>query len=145
MSTIQDINPNKGISFYGNKTTVSDDPELIALAKQLNNQRMCLVSETITEYVNLKPEYGRILLAYVESGSWLNVFECNLQSLCCDREGRNLLTGCMDINQFDSFLNEIIETDSAVTQVLNDLKVVTKEWHSIGVEEVFFDGYELNT
>lgn len=143
MATLQQINDGRPSFLTGRRTVVSDDAELIALARDLHNDRMRLVSIEVTDEVVLPPVDTQSLLNFVCGNEWRVRFERDLQSLCAKNDG-DLLTTWITIEEFDTLVTggNMHEGPTALRELLHRLASQTENWKSLGVEEVYFDGYK---
>lgn len=141
MSTLLDINFDKPLHFYGCKTTLSDDPFLVDMAKKMNMPQLRAVSQIITRVFELPAPDSRSLLKFVSACQWLNNFEENLQCLSETDDGEELLTGWMDTKTFIEFLDAAASFGGNVMHTALKLRDMVDGWQNLGVEEVNFDGF----
>lgn len=142
MASLEKINPNKPLSIYGSKTIISDDKELVELAKSLGNERFRFIATPVTEAIKIT---GRETKTFLELVKLLSraFFEENLQGLAQTKRGDLLLTGWMSLDQFKSFLDEFCACPLAPSSLCLQLAEPFAQWRALGVEEVYFDGYEI--
>ncbi|MDO9189277.1 MAG: hypothetical protein Q8K01_15270 [Sulfurimicrobium sp.] len=118
MSKIENIDVTKPLVFYGNLTKASE--------------------------ISLSAEETQMLLGYVGTCCWQEDFDFNLQGMTETDNGQALLTGRMPMDQFAQFVCNAGEGDP-VRKILDRLQAATQDWQGMGVEEVFFDGFELSS
>jgi len=138
MATLEMINPEKPIILTGFKTTISEDADLISLASKLGNERLRLIAEPITEAVTIKGQDSGQFLKSVMESSKRDLFDANLQGMAKTKKGEPLLTGWLMLEDFIDVLNNHITTPIA-SRLIDRIK----DWSTIGVEEVYFDGFDL--
>lgn len=95
------------------------------------------------DYIALDGEDVRTFLAWV-SNSWREDFECDLQGLCEDADGRPLLTTSLPLVDFreDYCTRRPEGMDEATIQMLVELRDLTREWRGEGVDTVCISGYD---
>lgn len=143
MAKIELIDKERPSFLTGNRTTVSNDPELVALAKKHNNERMRLVSSAVTDEITLSAEETGVLIGWIGENAWRFCFERNLQSLTAKPDG-DLLTTWMSFKEFETMvIGNKHEGAVALKELLHRIANATESWALLGVEEVYFDGYTL--
>lgn len=143
MAKLKQIDKERPSFLTGNRTSVSSDPQLTAFAKKHSNERMKLVSSVVTNEITLSSIETKVLLEWVDKNEWRFHFERNLQSLSAKPDG-DLLTTWMPFAEFKSFVfSNKHEGPVALRELLHRITNETKNWAALGVEEVYFDGYEL--
>lgn len=143
MTSLQKINSLRPSYFVGNRTLVSDDQELIVLAQTHGNDRLRLVSSAVTDEITLSVGETQLLLTCIAGGEWRVLFERNLQSLSAKADG-DLLTTWIAMEEFDCFIvSNKHDGPLPLRSLFHRLADATQNWKNRGVEEVYYEGYEL--
>lgn len=143
MAKLEQIDKERPSFLTGNRTLVSSDPELIALAEKHNNPRMRLVSSAVTDEISLTDAETMVLLEWVGEHAWRFLFERNLQSVSAQKDG-DLLTTWMPLAEFQTLvIGDKHEGPVVLRELLHRIAKATENWRALGVDEVYFDGYAL--
>lgn len=142
MTTLDKINPEKPLSLYGAKTIKSDEPVFIDLAARFGNERFRSVSTPVTEPIKIAGGEAKRFLELVKLHS-RNLFEENLQCLAETKRGEPLLTGWMTLEHYKGFVDQLCASPFAPSALCLQLAEPFTQWRELGVEEVYFDGYQL--
>lgn len=139
MSIIEMINPNKPLVFTGHKTSLCTDEVMIELARKMNNEVFRYVIEPITKDIELSVEDTAKFIKTVIGSNQRKLFDENLQGMAETVKGEPLLTGWLSLSDYQEFLVGV-----AGCPVSKFLYVASLSWNDLGVEDVYFDGFELN-
>jgi hypothetical protein len=143
MAKLEQIARERPSFLTGNRAVVSNDPELISLAEKHNNERMRHVSSAVTDEISLTGDETTVLLEWVGNHAWRNNFERNLQSLSAKVDG-DLLTTWMPLAEFETLIiGDQHEGPVVLRELFRRIVKATEHWRGLGVDEVYFDGYEL--
>lgn len=136
------IDTKMPIQFYGGETILSDDPILVQLAQQQQNERIRIVSVTGPVCYEIPQERVHGFLEFISTGNHSSAFHENLQGLAEDKFGRGLLTGWMDLKRFEEWLPK--EVPAHLEQVFAQLRSCCESMSLLNMTEVYFDLYPMN-
>lgn len=144
MSRIEQINTEKPLSFSGYRNTIDNNAEMTQLAIKLDCSQLLNTAEPEPKAeINLSVEDSSLLLNYLKNCAWREGFDENLQGMSETEDGEPLLTGWMSIDEFNNFIKNAGLDNPDVKIVIGKLHEASIDWKSMGIDDVYFDGYEL--
>lgn len=141
MATLQEINPQRPITFVGMRYEKTDDPEMARLAEAMKLPGLQIVATAVTPYVELPAAHSAALLAYLPSTAFATDFDQNLQCIAETDKGEPLLTGWMPLQRFCAFLAH--RQGDTPDAPLRALTAMLADWAGAPIEEIYFDGFRL--
>ncbi|CAG0961989.1 hypothetical protein RHDC4_00746 [Rhodocyclaceae bacterium] len=141
MATLQQIDPQRPLTFVGMRYEKTDDPEMARLAEAMQMPQLQIIANAVTPYVELSAADGAALLAYLPNTAFVTDFAENLQCIAQTTEGEPLLTGWMPLERFREFIaHRQADTPAAP---LSALDAMMTDWAGIDIAEIYFDGFRL--
>lgn len=141
MAQLTQIKADLPLIFYPMVEQTLIDPQMQALAKQVDNPRLVLCDyplEGRPEFEINTPDHVRTVLNWLMANErWASVIERSLQCLAQDHQGRELLTAFVNPEDFAD-----LAMDADRAGLMPGLVAAVEAWRSLGITRIYFDGYK---
>lgn len=140
MATLKDIDHDRDISITPAIRTKIDDPLIVNLARERKDPNLLKCDSPVVEHsIVLKGSHARRFLEWLATTPWGTVLEKDLQSMTETAKGEPLLSTWLDLARFEQLANDA----HAAGALPQSLQSNFADWRSLGIGNVYLDGFSL--